>query len=607
MKIIQLYSIVNIYLILFVVSLIDAKLQCDEVSRAFKKKESVEYNVAKKCLESYPFNAKYAAKNIDSALHFLSNYYVFFDRAKEKSPSGFTYQPVDLKSELTSLRKKTFNSDYDFLTALRNILFKLKDGHTRINNICYQNFIYDQKLSLYSVITTDKEGKKKQIIYVFNDKLDPSNNDCEVTEIEGKPALQTIVDFANDRIAYSKDLGVRFNMALAPSLNAFSQQFTLRGDLPETSSIKYNLACPKNKSSTIERKWSVTFKDGFNAFSNFCFDINNITSLSFNDNFASSGKVTKSTPSDKVETLKSSSENLTIAHAKKVAKDFYLFDDGKIKVGVAVITEEKQELDDALTNGFQKLKKRGAKKLILDMSNNGGGNLKVPLFLTSLLLSSKQPNSFPTDIIIQNFIIQKIEKNFKSSGPTDYDIYNPNYYLSFPSGKSFKNASEFIGSRKKRTSNLYLNALSSDEKKLLKSTSSFPWTSDDIIIITNGFCASACALLTLFFSEIHKVKTIAVGGLLDTKMSFSTFPGGEVTSTNFIVDSAGDKFTDLPDANALILTIRESYDMDINGTVKDVLEYSYKPANYRLYYDEKNARDPSLLWLEAAKILNKKA
>ncbi|RIB29144.1 hypothetical protein C2G38_2057453 [Gigaspora rosea] len=595
MKIIQLCSIVNIYLILFVVSLIDAKLQCDEVSRAFKKKGSVDYNVAKKCLESFPFNAEYATKNIDAALHTLSHYYVFFDRAKEKSPSGFTYQPVDLERELTSLRNKFLNQIMTFLyTALRNPLFKLKDGHTRINNICYHHFIYDQKLSLYSVITTDKKGKKKQ---VFNDKLDPSNNDCEVTEIEGKPALQTIIDFASDRIAYSKDLGVRFNMALAPSLNVFSQQFTLRGDLPETSSIKYNLSCPKNKSSTIERKWSVTYEDKFIfAFDNFCFNINNITALSFNDNFASSGKVTKSAPSDIFETLKSS-----------IAKNFYLLDDGKIKVGVAIINEERQDLIDALKDGFQKLKRKGAKKLILDMSNNAGGDISLPLFLTSLLLSSKQPNSFPTDIIIQNFTVSKIEKNFNSKGPNDYDLYSPNFYLSFPSGNPFKNASEFIGSRKKRTSNLYLNALSPNEEKLLNNTSSFSWTSDDIIILTNGFCASACAVLTLFFSEVHKVKTIAVGGLLDTQMSFSTFPGGEITSSNLIMEFAGDNFTNLPVANALLLTIRESYDMDINGTVKDVLEYSYKPANYRLYYDEKNARDPSLLWLEAAKILNNKA
>ncbi|KAF0533907.1 peptidase s41 family protein [Gigaspora margarita] len=496
MKIIQVYSTLNIYLVLFVALLTDAKLQCEEVSKSLESNEPVEYNVAKKCLESFPYNARHATETVDSVLHFLSNYYVFLDRAKDNPPSGFKYQPVDLKTELISLH------------GFKKYSFKLKDGHTRVTNLCYQNFIYDQNLALYSVITTDKVGKKDQ---VFNDTLDPSNNDCEITEIGGKPALKAIIDFANDKIAYSKDQGVRFNMALALSINSFSQQFNLRGDFPETSNITYNLSCSKNKSFTLERKWNITYKNGFGLFNNFCMNQNNNTIFSPNDNFASSDKDTESTlatesiSSDKFEPPESSNENKKIAHAKLVVEDFYLLDDGKTKVGVAVITRERQDHDNILKDGFQELNKR-------DMSNNIGGALTVPLFLTSLLFSSKQPNSFPTDITIQNFTIPKIEKNLIQV--------------------VLINASEFIGSRKKRTSNLYLNALTSNEEKILNNTntSSFPWIGDYIIIITNGFCASSCALLTLFFSEIHKVKTIAVGGLLDTQMSFSTFPGGEVQS-----------------------------------------------------------------------------
>ncbi|KAF0548162.1 peptidase s41 family protein [Gigaspora margarita] len=131
----------------------------------------------------------------------MSNYYVFLNQAKEEPPKGFTYQPVDLIKELEPLRKETFKSDYDFVAALRNIISKLKDGNTQNINICYHNFIYDQNLTLYSVITTDNENKQKQIIKVFDNKLDPSNNDCEVTEIHGKPALQAIIDFANDNTA----------------------------------------------------------------------------------------------------------------------------------------------------------------------------------------------------------------------------------------------------------------------------------------------------------------------------------------------------------------------------------------------------------------------
>ncbi|CAG8706545.1 1707_t:CDS:2 [Dentiscutata erythropus] len=399
MKIIQIYSILTIYLILFVALLTDAKLQCEEVSRALKRNEPIDYNVAKKCIESFTFDARFANKTIDSVLHFMLNHYPFINRAKKKPPRGFTYQPVDIAKELKLLRKKTFKSDYDFR---------------------------------------------------------PSNIDCEVTKIGGKPALQAMIDFANDKIASSKDLGVRFNMALAPSIETFSQKFTLREDFPETPSITYNLECPKKTPFTLERKWNITYNNGFNLFNIFCLEQNNITAFALNDNFASSSKITE------------------LATATKLTSD-----DGKNKVGIAVITEEKQKLEIILKNGFQELKNRGAKN----------------------------------------------------------------------------NASEFIGSREKRTSNLYLNALTSDEEKILT-----------------------------FFSEIYNIKTIAVGGLLDTQMSFSTFPGGEVQSLNVISEFSGDNVTDVPGINALTFTIREAYDIDKNGTVKDILEYSYKPANCRLYY-----------------------
>ncbi|CAG8806112.1 18740_t:CDS:1, partial [Gigaspora rosea] len=236
------------------------------------------------------------------------------------------------------------------------------------------------------------------------------------------------------------------------------------------------------------------------------------------------------------------------------------------------------------------------------MSNNNGGTITVAIFLTSLLFSSKQPNAFPTDIILNNLTISKIENSFKTNSTVD-DLYNPNVYLSFPFGNHFNSSSEFIGTQKKRTSNLYFDALTSDEKELLKNVS-FPWTSDDIIIITNGFCASACALISLFLSEIHKVRTIAVGGLLNDQMSFSTYPGGQIISPDTVSSSVGDKIADVPGKNVLSFTVREAYDFDQNYTAKDVLEYSYKPADCRLYYDEKNVKDPSLLWLEASKILN---
>ncbi|KAF0548161.1 peptidase s41 family protein [Gigaspora margarita] len=302
------------------------------------------------------------------------------------------------------------------------------------------------------------------------------NNDCEVTEIDGKPAIQAIIDFANANIAYSKDLGVQFNMALG----TFSQLFTLREDLPETSNITYNLKCPE-KSYALTRKWSIAFINPFFKY------------YSHNTS-ESSNKATKLQSGDK------STESTSSDRCRK------------------------------------------------DISNNIDGDVRtLSIFATLLPLPSKQPYFFPTSININNFTIPIIEKNFNTHA-YGFDFYNPYSYLSFPSGEPFKNASKFIGPRTNLASSLHLeNPIPNDEKFTSQ------WTSDDFLIITNGFCADTCALNTLLLSEFHKVKTIAIDGLLDTPMSFSTFPGGSDTTANEIASSSGDKILNVPEKISLLL------------------------------------------------------
>ncbi|CAG8807926.1 26758_t:CDS:2, partial [Racocetra persica] len=138
------------------------RFKCGDVTKAINAEKLIDYDALKTCFKSIPFNATNAAQIIDSASHILSNYYVFLDQANKNPPNGFTYQPIDIIGELKSLRKTKFKSDYDFKIALRTLIFKLKDGHTRFSSICYQNFHYEQNLSLFSVITTDKKKRQKQ-------------------------------------------------------------------------------------------------------------------------------------------------------------------------------------------------------------------------------------------------------------------------------------------------------------------------------------------------------------------------------------------------------------------------------------------------------------
>ncbi|CAG8799009.1 11505_t:CDS:2, partial [Dentiscutata erythropus] len=287
----------------------DPKSLCLEVSKAADNDEFIEYNVAKECIESFPFDAKFAKETIDAVSHFMSNYYAFLDEANEEPPKGFTYQPE----------------------ALRNTIFKLKDDHTRIVNICYQNFVYDQNLTLYSVVTTDKEKYKTQ-----------------TPEIDGKPTLQAIIEFANNSISYSKDLE------------------------SDSTCITYNLKCPK-KSFKLEREWAIVYDCTSDSF----FLQDTSTSSSNGTKLTSRDKATESTSNKNFKASASrnkKNKKSQIKHAKLVTEDFYLVNNGT--VGVAVITEESEKTTIfSLVDGLDKLNNLGVKKLILDMSNNLGGDV----------------------------------------------------------------------------------------------------------------------------------------------------------------------------------------------------------------------------------------
>ena len=141
----------------------------------------------------------------------------------------------------------------------------------------------------------------------------------------------------------------------------------------------------------------------------------------------------------------------------------------------------------------------------------------------------------------------------------------------------------------------------------------YEWKSEDMIILTNGLCGSACASISQRMAEVFNVTTVGVGGLKDTSMSYASFPGGQVFEFDDLISVLSDiglwqNDTSLKDlipppfltANLFSFTIREAYGLSDD----DALEYTYKSAKHRLYYNEQSARDPSILWAQAAELLS---
>lgn len=521
--------------------------------------------------------------------------YVFTDQSKEPAEKGFDFTPMDILKVLdTFLDKKSYTTDFEFNKDLRFTIKKLRDGHTEFSAGCYLNdALFDQQIYLYSVV---KNGK--QIIKVFDDTMDRKHVDCEVTEINSKPAIQVIKEFAETQLSTSRDLGVRFNDALASvrwqEIPPTSNQFSVRKDLPESESITYSLVCPKRKPFQLVRKWNITtsnflrYKDT-KTFQKYCFSNQFVTGRG-------ESKEAIGATYGKAKQVYGG-----VANAYTLGKDL-----GIVEIGTFSFRRSRETMAYDYQGAFQELAKRKVKKVVIDFSNNPGGLLRFSVFLGGLLIPAKH-FSFPTDLRVPPIIQEAIRKENKPG--SDGGFYNVSEWNSFITGKPFTSADEFIGNREitrggttDRYSVLFNDQLSDLLIEILKNQSTspiqFPWNKDSMIILTNGHCGSACALVSQYLMETGQYQTVAVGGFLGQPLSFSSFPGGQLLD-NGILEEIGAPYQFKSNA-AFTYTIRESYSLK---NLTEVLDFKYRPATRRIFYDEKSARDVSLLWEQAASFL----
>ncbi|RHZ82795.1 hypothetical protein Glove_103g223 [Diversispora epigaea] len=570
------------------------------------------YDDVKNCLTSFPYDKTRAQTTIDTLKSVTKDFYVLYNQAKEQPHPGFTFDPIDLEKELDNILAFPYTTDFNFLTDIRKLYKRLHDAHTQFLASCYSQFAFSQQLTLYSVVTNGK-----QVIKIFDDSVDHTNVDCEVTTINSNPAMEEIKNFANNNSFISRDLGVRFNNALTSlsfengelGLFSYGSEFVYREDLPETDGIEYTLNCPNNQPKNFKREWHVDspFTDGFTDSKSF-FENNCLN--------PSNNKIPKKTIDPKkpipyrqhtktsikklIKTDASTSTSLSQATLVYQSSDniqFYQSGD----IGIVVVPEVNGDSD--VTKGFQMFIDKGIKQLVLDLSNNGGGLIEFARFFNSFFVSAPS-TVFPDDMSVDSPIVkQAIDASVGTGGLLD----PTSGLIDFKTGEPFKNAADFIGSNNyERGGTLSGYSEKHNFAPFITGQIKLPWDKTNTIILTNGVCGSSCALISEYLNEVGKIRTVAVGGFYEEKLSFSSFTGGNnLSSDNIFSTFLGLSINYVPDfvysLTVLGFTFREAYSINDPNVV---LDFDFRPADFRLYYDEKSARDPSLLWIEAAHLLD---
>ncbi|CAE6472690.1 unnamed protein product [Rhizoctonia solani] len=265
------------------------------------------------------------------------------------------------------------------------------------------------------------------------------------------------------------------------------------------------------------------------------------------------------------------------------AVNWHMLDDGKTAVlWLASFDGRAIEIRKALLNGLNAVKAKGAQRLLIDVTNNGGGQICIASFLHRIL-AGPQPGldvqpGLDGSVRAQDLpqkMVAKIIAGGLPEGDTSY--YNPPNYKG-------ANGTEFAANFNwlDPPINMQVNGVPDKFSQKIGDTclpfsltppTTQPFEFENIAILSNGRCASACSLFSTLMRSKYNVKTVVVGGKPGTTQQYCGVVGGQ--SLSFVPLNAELKSLGLK-----------------NDTLAppDFLTNSYQGINWKLAY---SPSDPS--------------
>ncbi|CAM1502758.1 Fc.00g075340.m01.CDS01 [Cosmosporella sp. VM-42] len=312
-------------------------------------------------------------------------------------------------------------------------------------------------------------------------------------------------------------------------------------------------------------------------------------------------------------------------------------------IGEFNFTEYVLEGTRVIVEFAEKAKKEGRDKLIIDLSANGGGSVNLAQQVYRLL--------FP-DGKFSTFDRYRANEALEATSEADYMslvntiITQSNDFPVDTDGKPIKTGKEWFGPYTAGGQNVtkafqddrslpfdasigaYYNGYDPKKPAAIEKA---PWKPENILVVTDGTCASACNILTGLLTHNHGIRTLALGGrpnyypmqaMGGVKGSLLNFNGDLITAVTSFIDSvkgdekaieilkdAKDAFPTLEDAPLLPLihgssggqvNSRNAYhEDDLDGFPA---HFKYEAANCKLFYTQQMTFDVSESWRQAANV-----
>ncbi|KAJ6613551.1 hypothetical protein B0H10DRAFT_2047628 [Mycena sp. CBHHK59/15] len=602
------------------------------------------------CLKSFPFNETLRQNVLTHNIARVFDFFTFEDYYLN-SPPPFQESTINIRAALAKINTTKYATDYDFNKDLYDFTTQLNDGHTRWFPDCYTAF---QNLLPTPVVSLEVNGL--QAVYItpdlveFVSLLGTSYTDlitidwqrlagAKVVSIEGQDPYAYVDLIAKTVSGNYLDHGVRVNSVFSSyrlSGSAYSQRF---GDLAgptgvaQTSLTFKLVAVNSTKIETVTVPYiasfaGVPFTDQGSYWNNNCAanaDTNGIDFKAGGAKFSGSSVRTRKQPRANIVDLSNSSAVglppqyqptlPTVGGAAGVMKSYILPGN---ETGVMFIGSFEGDFEGFQTDtvsAISAFQAAGVTKLLIDLTNNGGGFVCLGQFLHQYLAgtdfgypgfqSSNRANPLARKIVAADIALGL---NF------DFSFYTADNWAFF-NGTEMSADYDYmvpdvpvvINGRADATSQRFHDTCELAYGVPMPATP--PFDLKNVANLTNGNCASTCAMFSTLMFEQHHTKIAVFGGKPGEKVEFKGMAGNQVLEW-FDLDSEV-KTANLKDDPLAPADLLVSGDMRHNWRTawsylneKEPIAYvSEQLPQYRYAYTKDTYNSPQNVWTFAAKKL----
>ncbi|EIM87280.1 uncharacterized protein STEHIDRAFT_156264 [Stereum hirsutum FP-91666 SS1] len=520
------------------------------------------------CQKSFPLNET-LRQNVLSNIARVFDFYTFEDYYLD-SPPPFQESTTNIRAQIARMNATHYETDYDFNSDVYNFTTQLNDGHTRWFPNCYNSFqnilpappvILEVNGTQNVFIAPDSVEFLSQLGSNFTDFFDSLGFNwqrlagAKVLEIGGMDAFDYIDLIAKNVSGNYLDHGVRVNSVIS-SYRIQGTDFSQRlGDLagPELltlTELTFKLILKNGtEPETVTVPYvadfiGVPFMDQASFWANNCAANNATNGIDLNAQGLSHattqsplrarGALFANTRSNAIGLPQPFLPNLPpVNGSEDVIKSFVLDNTtGVMFVGSFEPTDFDQFQFDvqAAVENFQAA---NVTRLLIDLTNNGGGFVCLGLFLHQFLagLDSGYPGfecTVRANTLAQKIVAADIALNDSSTGvfyaPPNWAFLND---TQFSLNENFETPDiQFIVNGQDQPTSQRFHDICTPYAVPIPATP--PFDLKNVAMVNNGNCASTCSLFSTVMHEKHGTKIAVFGGKPGEDVQFKGMAGNQV-------------------------------------------------------------------------------